>query len=100
MLDRNRPDNPTLAGKGGAFLSGIYYIHLPDSKHSVMKNLILSLVGLFLLSTAANAQLTGMSPNQAIHNQTLQTTITSNGLFVQAMSPNGNVFQIFLKQGG
>jgi uncharacterized repeat protein (TIGR01451 family) len=65
-----------------------------------MKTLLLSSVCVLLLTTAANAQLTGMSPNQAVHNQTLQTTITSNGLFIQSFSPNGNVFQIFLKQGG
>ena len=42
------------------------------------------------------AQLTGMSPNQAIVPQTIQTTITGNGIFIQTGSPSGNLFDMRL----
>ena len=60
-----------------------------------------SLACLFVLfSLAVNAQLTGITPNQGVHMQTLQTTITSNGLFIQSSSPGGNIYEIKLTKGG
>jgi hypothetical protein len=54
-----------------------------------------------LLVTDAVASITGMTNNSAVvGSQHLSTTITSNGTFVQAASPNGNVYEIRLQQGG
>lgn len=65
-----------------------------------MKHLApLSVLFLFL-SHVVNAQLTGMTPGSGVQGTSLQTTITGNGIFVQAMSPPGNIFDIRLKQGG
>jgi len=65
-----------------------------------MKNLILSFLLFSLVTTAVNAQLTGMSPIQGCLGQPLQATITSNGLFLQSSSPSGNIYKIQLKQPG
>lgn len=55
----------------------------------------------FFIFSSASAQLTGMTNNSAIvGTQHLNTTITSNGSFVQASSPNGNINEIYLRQGG
>lgn len=56
---------------------------------------------LIFLTTNAVGQLTGMTNNSAVvGTQHLNTTITSNGSFVQAASPNGNINEIYLRQGG
>lgn len=65
-----------------------------------MRHLAPVLFALTLLSGTANAQLTGITPGSAVQGTTLQTTITGNGIFVQGMSPPGNIFDIRLKQGG
>jgi len=64
-----------------------------------MKNLLLSVVCLLLITTHADAQLTGITPNQGTLGQTLTTTISSNGIFFQGFSPNGNIYSIDLIQG-
>ncbi len=51
---------------------------------------------LLILSYSAQAQLTGINPNIAVLNQTLSTTITSSGLFMQSSSPSGNIYEIKL----
>ncbi len=62
------------------------------------KYYLLSLL-LLLVITSVKAQLTGMSPSQAIHGQYLTTTITSNNLFIQTSSPSGNFYEAYLQQG-
>ncbi|MFM2135888.1 MAG: hypothetical protein RL021_1288 [Bacteroidota bacterium] len=59
------------------------------------------LILLFCLQTSnVFAAVTGMTNNSAVVGaQHLNTTITSNGTFVQAASPNGNVYEIRLQQG-
>ncbi len=64
-----------------------------------MKNLLLFITCLLLITTHADAQLTGMTPNQGSLGQTLTTTISSNGIFIQGFSPNGNIYSIDLIQG-
>ncbi|MFN9958101.1 MAG: hypothetical protein ACK55I_33775, partial [bacterium] len=65
-----------------------------------MKKGLLLLLLLFI-SLDMFGQLTGMTNNSAIvGTQHLNTTITSNGSFVQASSPNGNINEIYLRQGG
>lgn len=45
------------------------------------------------------AQLTGIVPASAVQGQHLQTTITSNGLFLQSITPCGNIHRILLVKG-
>ncbi|MBK7852721.1 MAG: hypothetical protein IPJ66_16735 [Bacteroidetes bacterium] len=53
-----------------------------------------------LISILAKAQLTGMNPNTGyVTQQNLTTTITSNGLFQQSISPSGNIYSIRLTNG-
>ena len=53
-----------------------------------------------LISILAKAQLTGMNPNTGyVTQQNLTTTITSNGLFQQSISPSGNIYSIQLSNG-
>lgn len=42
------------------------------------------------------AQLTSVSPSTAVQGQHLPTTITSNGFFLQASTPSGNIHSIIL----
>ncbi len=66
-----------------------------------MKNIYTTLALVICLLSHSNAQLTGITPNQAYPGQNnLTTTISSTGLFIQAMSPSGNIYQIYLQQGG
>lgn len=66
---------------------------------SKMKKQVI-LLGLLLgVLQFAQAQLTGITPNSGQLGQTLQTTISSNFLFVQTMSPSGNIYDIHLKRG-
>ncbi len=59
------------------------------------------LILLLSISLHSIGQLTGMTNNSAmVGTQHLNTTITSNGSFIQAASPNGNINEIFLRQGG
>jgi hypothetical protein len=60
--------------------------------------LLVAVVAVSLPSTTFG-QLTGITPNSSNFGQTLTTTITSNGLFVQGISPNGNIYEIFLQNG-
>jgi uncharacterized repeat protein (TIGR01451 family) len=65
-----------------------------------MKKLLLGFLFVMVLALPATASLTGMSNTGAVVGaQHLNTTITSTGDFVQAFSPNGNVYQIRLQQG-
>jgi uncharacterized repeat protein (TIGR01451 family) len=55
----------------------------------------------FMVPFAGWAQLTGITPVAGVPGQPLQTTITSNGLFIQSWSPSGNINKIRLTpQGG
>ncbi|HKR05018.1 MAG TPA: T9SS type A sorting domain-containing protein [Bacteroidia bacterium] len=63
-----------------------------------MKKLLLAIT-IISFSLSAKAQLTGMSPNTASINQTLQTTVTGPGLFLQGSSPSGNLFSVYLTNG-
>lgn len=63
-----------------------------------MKKLILLFALLFVVVNS-NAQLTGITPSQGLNGQTLQTTITGNGIFIQSSSPSGNLFQIRMIDG-
>lgn len=55
---------------------------------------------LCLVTFNVTAGITGMTNNSAVvGTQHLNTTITSTGTFVQASSPNGNIYQIRLQQG-
>lgn len=65
-----------------------------------MKNFILTFLFFSLVITTSNAQITSITPNQGCPGQPLQTTITSNGLFLQSSSPSGNIYSIKLKQTG
>ncbi|MDQ3049876.1 MAG: T9SS type A sorting domain-containing protein [Bacteroidota bacterium] len=65
-----------------------------------MKNLYTLAFVFLLMAASATAQVTGITPSSGVHNQTLQTTITSNGIFIQSSSPSGNIYQIRLHQGG
>lgn len=64
-----------------------------------MKNSSLLTLLFLLLVVSAKAQLTGMTPNQGVHGQTLPTTITGNGIFIQSSSPSGNIYQMRLLDG-
>jgi len=57
---------------------------------------IYTLFVLLILSYSAQAQLTGMNPNIGVLNQTLNTTITTSGIFIQNSSPTGNIYEIKL----
>ncbi|HKR05658.1 MAG TPA: SdrD B-like domain-containing protein [Bacteroidia bacterium] len=63
-----------------------------------MKKILLLITGIFICFTA-NAQLTGMNPASAGPGQTLQTTVTGPGLFLQGSSPSGNLFSVYLTNG-
>lgn len=66
-----------------------------------MKNSYLSLIFIFLFtSLSLQAQLTGISPNTGVVNQAnLQTSITANGIFQTSLSPEGNIYEIYLQKG-
>ena len=64
-----------------------------------MRKLLLLLLVFFTIPFAGWAQLTGITPNAGVPGQPLQTTITSNGLFIQGWSPSGNINKIRLTQG-
>lgn len=57
------------------------------------------LILILFIATTSQAQLTGMSPNQGVNGQTLQTTISGNGIFIQSSSPSGNLYQIRMING-
>ncbi len=57
------------------------------------------LIAALLGATIAQAQLTSISPTQGAIGQTLQTTITGSGLFIQNSSPSGNISSIKLING-
>ena len=63
-----------------------------------MKKILLLISGISVCLTA-NAQLTGMNPDSAGAGQTLQTTVTGPGLFMQSSSPSGNLFSVYLTNG-
>lgn len=65
-----------------------------------MKKSSLLLIALCSLYQLSSAQLTGILPNQGIPGQTLNTTITGTGIFIQSSSPSGNLFDVRLRQGG
>lgn len=66
----------------------------------MIKKVIVFLTAI-LIHFNSDATITGMSPNSGVVGTNhLNTTITSNGTFVQAASPNGNVYEIGLRQGG
>lgn len=54
---------------------------------------------IFLPEEVLLAQLTSVAPSSAVQGQQLQTTITSNGLFLQASTPSGNIHRIRLIKG-
>ncbi|MBK8874329.1 MAG: hypothetical protein IPN13_10555 [Bacteroidetes bacterium] len=56
-------------------------------------------IAALLGATIAQAQLTSISPTQGAIGQTLQTTITGSGLFIQNSSPSGNISSIKLING-
>ncbi|MEP7171773.1 MAG: hypothetical protein ABI855_20535, partial [Bacteroidota bacterium] len=60
---------------------------------------VLLLILIISFSVIAKGQLTGMNPNVAGPGQTLQTTVTGPGLFIQASSPSGNLFSVVLTNG-
>lgn len=63
-----------------------------------MKHLYISL--LFILSVfSVEAQLTGISPNSGIATQTLNTTVSSNGMFQTGITPSGNIYEMHLEKG-
>ncbi len=64
-----------------------------------MKNNSLLTLLLLLLVVSAKAQLTGITPTQGVLGSTIPTTITGNGIFIQASSPSGNIYQIKLIDG-
>lgn len=76
--------------------------YISAAKPSRMKTLYpLLLLFCCLNSMSTSAQLTGMNPDSAIVGTTLlNTTITSNSAFVQVLSPNGNVYDIYLREPG
>jgi hypothetical protein len=61
------------------------------------KYILLLLIAGLAASQSVYSQLTGITPNTAQYGQSLQTTITSNGIFIQGFSPNGNVQYIYLR---
>jgi|GEM_PF-2774377 len=63
-----------------------------------MKIFLLLITGI-CICFMANAQLTGMNPASAGPGQTLQTTVTGPGLFLQGSSPSGNIFSVYLTNG-
>src|SRR6185436_2787809 len=63
-----------------------------------MKIFLLLITGI-CICFMANAQLTGMNPAFAGPGQTLQTTVTGPGLFLQGSSPSGNIFSVYLTNG-
>src|SRR5688572_578264 len=64
-----------------------------------MKKLLLTTVGILFTALSSFAQLTNMNPNQGSFGQTLMTTITGTGIFIQSSSPSGNICEMKLKQG-
>ncbi|HMT28425.1 MAG TPA: SdrD B-like domain-containing protein, partial [Bacteroidia bacterium] len=65
-----------------------------------MKNFYLLIILSILVSFTSKAQITGMSATQGCPGQTLQTTISSNGMFLQSSSPAGNIYSLKLKKSG
>ncbi len=63
----------------------------------LFRSLLLLTVIVLGLSESTFGQLTAITPNSAQYGQSLQTTITSNGLFIQGFSPSGNVSNIYLR---
>ncbi len=65
-----------------------------------MKKLSLLTFFIAFYSLQGFGQLTGMSNTSTVVGRTvLNTTITSNNAFIQGATPNGNVYQIELRQG-
>src|SRR5688572_8643119 len=64
-----------------------------------MKKTLLSIAVILITALSSVAQLSNMNPNQGIYQQTLITTITGTGIFIQSGSPSGNLFEIKLTQG-
>jgi len=64
-----------------------------------MKKLYLIVAFLLLFIKVTDAQVTGFTPSQGALGQTLQTTITGNGIFLQNATPSGNLYQIKLIKG-
>jgi hypothetical protein len=60
-----------------------------------MKAILLGLM--MMMGLAAGAQITAISPVQAYRGDSLQTAITSSGLFLTGSSPQGNIQNIILK---
>lgn len=64
-----------------------------------MKKYIL-IITILAFCISAKAQLTAITPNQGYAGQVLNTSVTGAGIFMQSSSPSGNVYDMYLQQGG
>lgn len=62
-----------------------------------MRKILLTVLAAFLLAAGVRAQVTGITPDSAYQGQSLHTTITSSALFMTGSSPQGNIWNIILK---
>ncbi|HNT80891.1 MAG TPA: hypothetical protein PKH65_09440 [Bacteroidia bacterium] len=66
-----------------------------------MKKVLTLLLGYLVITASLQAQtINSMSPDTAYNNQVIDPVITASNLFFQTSSPSGDIYQIYIKQGG